>query len=288
MLTFATLFALALVLGGPAAGHFYLVSSLIALGMSLTGLCLLAILFFVSLVKLILRDFFSWLALVFGFLAIVGLGGLGYFSYQNPLHDVCTDLKNPPAFQHPAYPFTVAAGSEYLDESLRLNREFNPVHSAKHAELYANVTSDTVKVPANDAYAAIVKAVQAQFPAWKIVLNDTTTHHFEAEVEEPVFGLITDVVIEVRSDPQHAGESTVVMRSRLRSPLPDLGWDAYLLRILRVQIDFVITPLEEQFNKGKPQVPPPAAPAPAQAPPVAPAPATPPAKPAAPAAKAKK
>jgi hypothetical protein len=264
MLKLATLVALVLVGCGPAAAHFHLVSAPIAIGISLTGLSLLGLFFFVAVVRFSSREFSNWFSAVLGFFALVALGTLAFFGRQNPLDDLTTDLKMPPAFVHPAYPFAFGAGSEYLDPSLRLNREFNPSHLAKHEALYPTLTTHPVKVPAKEAYAAILKAVQIQFPAWKIVLDDPEAHHLEAETEEPVFGLITDIVIEVRSSPQNSSESTVVMRSRLRMILTDFGWDAQLLQKLRVLTDSALEPLEDKSLK--PQVPPPPAP-PAAAPP---------------------
>ena len=298
MVTFLTFFALALVIGGPAAAYFQLVSPLIAAGMSVTGLLLLAIFFFVTVVKVFRRDFFSWAALIFGLFALAGLGGIGYFAFLNPLHDVTTDLKNPPQFRHPAYPFSVGAGSEYLDESLRLKREFNPLHSATHQELYPTITSLQAKVPSKEAYAAVLKTVQTQFPTWKIVLNDPEARRLEAETAEPVFGFISDVVVELRWSAQHEFDSTIDMRSRMRVPLPDFGWDASVLRNLRVQLEFGLGPLEDQFAKrrsdfeadpvkfkGSSQQPAQPAPAAAPAPAVPTAPVAPPA-PAAPTAPA--
>ena len=247
MLTFVTLIAFLVVLAGPAIAHFHLVSPLVGVGTSILGLGLMVVSFLFG-VGTLFRRWKNWLAVVLGFVAVAALGALGFIGSQNPLHDLSTDLTTPPKFQHPFYSFEVKAGSEYLDESLRMSREFDPGQAATQQLLYPAITPFQVEVPTKEAFPAILKAIQSR-PTWKIVLNGAEQLRLEAEVEEPVFGIITDVVIEVRSVPDHDFDSVIALRSRLRMIVTDLGWDAYVLRELRAQLDSALKPLEHKFAK---------------------------------------
>ncbi|MGZ3653871.1 MAG: hypothetical protein ACXVCZ_22165, partial [Bdellovibrionota bacterium] len=256
----------------------------------------------------------SWFAIIFGLASLIGSGYLGFLAFQNPLHDITTDLQTPPLFRRPVYAFPVGKGAEYLDESFRINRDYNPANAGVQMLQDPSFGPLTVKVPPTEAYVAVKKAIDTQLPDWHLVLDDPATFHLEYEVEDPIFRSIFDVVVEARKSIRSYDansdlhvDTKVEARSRGRLNFSDFGWDMAILRDLKLRLGIALSKAEEDFAAKPPPAPPakpappaatettspaePEAEAPAATPPEAPKPAPPvAAKPAAPtgAAKAKK
>lgn len=247
---FFTLIALVMIGLGVAAAFFGYVSPILGVAITAAGLLLQALLFFFALVSLMRHGVArtSWFAFFFGLAAIALLGGAGYLHWHHPIKDVTTDVRNPPKFLHPLYPFGVKYGAELLDPALQLPREYNPLDAAPQLLAYPGFEGLPVKAPAKEAFAEVMRQIRAQLPGWKIVLEDQEKLHSELEVTWPPFQITDDVALEVRPDPASAFDSRVELRSRSRFGLSDFGMNILRLRDLKVRLLLVLKPLEDKFQ----------------------------------------
>ena len=129
-----------------------------------------------------------------------------------PLHDLTTDLANPPQF-----------------ETLRL-REDNLVGvdtvenwRAVHAKAYGNLQSVIIAQPVADVTAKAERL--AREAGWAIVKSDPARGHLEATANVSFIRFQDDVVLRVRPDAGGLG-SKVDMRSVSRVGVGDLGTNA--------------------------------------------------------------
>jgi len=296
MLTFLTIFAALITALGVAIANLGFVSPFLGAAVSLVGIAVLSLLFFVALVKLITfgAKATNWMSFFFGLASFLTVCTFGYLHFMHPLHDISSNVRNPPEFLRPVYPFQVDKGSEFLDKSMLLNRDYNSVNAATQLLKYPAFEGQKLKVPGKDAYEETLRVIREQLPDWRVVLDDKEKLHAEFEVEWSPWRFVYDVVVEVRQDQFNLYESIVEMRSRSRLGEGDLGVNNRRLRDLKIRLLLASKALEDRLASARTEYErqkalsttggtpvPVSEPAPESAP--APAPPPPPAQPTAPA-----
>ena len=128
-----------------------------------------------------------------------------------PIHDISTDLDNPPVFE--AVPGIRAAN----DNSLELDEKVQAAQSAFYTELAPLSLSGA---PA-DNFAKALAAAEGM--GWEIVASDTAKGVIEATVTTTLFGFKDDVIIRLTAA---NGGTRLDMRSASRAGLSDLGANA--------------------------------------------------------------
>lgn len=174
---------------------------------------------------------------------LIPAAGLGYGAYVRsqaqsipPIHDVSTDLVDPPSFSAAV----VEARSKVPDgNALDLQTatlpdapRFGPlagkpvleVHRAAYADLKPLITD----APPIDAFQIALDAAQAQ-QGWTVDRHDAATGIIEAHATSFWYGFVDDIVIRVRPLPDGSG-AMVDMRSVSRVGLSDLGANAKRVR----------------------------------------------------------
>jgi uncharacterized protein (DUF1499 family) len=132
-----------------------------------------------------------------------------------PIHDISTDLENPPAFEAVVPLRSDASNSLERPSSL----------AAEQREAYANLAPLVLPVPLDQAFARALAA--AQNDGWQIVTADRSTGRIEATQTSRWFGFTDDIV--VRLTPWGAG-TRVDVRSVSREGQSDMGRNARRLR----------------------------------------------------------
>lgn len=131
------------------------------------------------------------------------------------IHDISTDLADPPTFQAVLPLRADAANPVTIDpETVALQRQ-----------AYPDVTSLMVNEPPADAFRRALDAARAQ--GWTIVAADSTAGRIEASDVTRWFGFVDDIVIRVR--PAATG-ATIDVRSVSRIGRGDLGTNAARIR----------------------------------------------------------
>lgn len=178
-------------------------------------------------------------------LLIPGLG-LGYMQYVRsqtaaipPIHDVATNVEDPPVFSdrviqerqasgaNPLHPLTAPLSSIEAYQGPR----FADLHSRTVGELgreaYPDLRTVTVTAPAERLFAAL--RTQAEDRGWTIADVDPAAGRFEAVAETFWFGFQDDLAVRVR--PAGApGQWQLDARSTSRVGLGDMGANAARLR----------------------------------------------------------
>ena len=168
-------------------------------------------------------------------LAVLLAGGfVGYASYSfgkaatvPPIHDITTDLSNPPAFEtltlradnREVVPDGGRADLAALDNAARW-REW-------HEEAYADIQPIVVPVSVPDAIAAAEQLVEER--GWELVAADPATGRLEATDTVSIYRFKDDVVLRITPNPNGEG-SIVHMRSVSRVGVSDLGVNAERIR----------------------------------------------------------
>ncbi|MGE0596139.1 MAG: DUF1499 domain-containing protein [Hyphomonadaceae bacterium] len=153
-----------------------------------------------------------------------------------PLHDVSTDLDDPPNFSE-----RVTAQRALVEDGNSLEREGVEMPGGERWAAFAGMSLEdaqrsaypdiapTLTSAAPDAaYAAALEAAQAQ--GWTIGETDEAEGRIEATAQSFWFGFIDDIAIRVR--PQGEG-SRIDVRSVSRVGLSDLGANAARIRAYR-------------------------------------------------------
>jgi uncharacterized protein (DUF1499 family) len=164
-------------------------------------------------------------ALVAGVLALV-LGALAAFlpwSWRReargypPIHDVTTDVANPPAFVA-VLPLRADAPNppEYPGDSV----------AALQREAYPDIAPLMMAMPVDSAF-SLAAAVAREMSGWRLVDQDRRQGRIEATATTPWFGFRDDVVIRVTSA---SGISRVDVRSKSRVGRGDVGANAKRVR----------------------------------------------------------
>ncbi|EMD82766.1 DUF1499 domain-containing protein [Pacificimonas flava] len=132
-----------------------------------------------------------------------------------PIHDISTDMDDPPAFRD-VLPARVNAANP---------ADYDPAISAQQREAYADIRPLTLDAAPDDAFRRALALVDAR--GWTLVGADEAAGRIEATAETRWFGFKDDVVIRIRED--EAG-SRVDMRSLSRVGQSDLGANAARIR----------------------------------------------------------
>lgn len=127
------------------------------------------------------------------------------------IHDISTDLDNPPVFE------TVPGLRADSDNSLALNDKVQAAQKAYYTDLAPLSLSGA---PADNFAAALAAAENM---GWEIVASDKANGHIEATATTALFGFKDDVVIRLSAA---KGGTRVDMRSASRVGLSDLGANA--------------------------------------------------------------
>lgn len=140
----------------------------------------------------------------------------------HPLHDVTTDLENPPAFQAIA-PRRYAPGSGAATAAYP-----HPRWRAAHAEIYPDIQPLTVAGPLHEV--AERSAIIGEAMGWTVVAEESAdgTARIEASDRTDWFGFTDDVVITLRETER--GLVRIDMRSVSRIGISDIGKNADRLR----------------------------------------------------------
>jgi uncharacterized protein (DUF1499 family) len=160
------------------------------------------------------------------------LGYVGYFfkaaSAVPPIHDVTTDLNNPPEF------VKLSLRADNLDVVPDRGRAdlkaLPPVDRWKilHREAYADIKPLTVD---GDVAATVSKiAAQAKARGWDVALSDPAGGRVEATEHVSLYRFADDIVFVVTSDPANPAKSIVNARSVSRIGVSDVGVNARRIR----------------------------------------------------------
>jgi uncharacterized protein (DUF1499 family) len=154
--------------------------------------------------------------------AVVGLTAAGIpllwqqrASRVPPIHDITTDLENPPQFKA-AIPLRADAANS-LDRPAAL--------ADQQRQGYPDIAPLTLPVPPADAFARALAA--AQLMEWEVVGTDAAAGRIEAVDTTRWFGFKDDIV--VRLTPWGSG-TRVDVRSVSRVGLSDIGTNARRIR----------------------------------------------------------
>lgn len=128
-----------------------------------------------------------------------------------PIHDISTDLENPPLFE--AVPGVRAAN----DNSLALDAK---VQAAQKAH-YTDLAPVSLGGAPSDNFAKALAAAEAM--GWEIVAGNAENGIIEATATTALFGFKDDVVIRLSAD---GGDTKLDMRSASRAGVSDLGANA--------------------------------------------------------------
>jgi len=139
------------------------------------------------------------------------LNGLRKAMTVPPIHDISTDLANPPVFSH--VPSLRADG----DNSLALDSKVMDMQKAH----YTNLRPVTLEVGMAEAFAQAV--LTAEDMGWEIVHSDAARGQIEAVVTTLLFGFKDDVAIRMTAVD---GGTQIDLRSVSRVGQSDLGANA--------------------------------------------------------------
>ena len=131
------------------------------------------------------------------------------------IHDITTDLEDPPIFVE------VPRKRMSSDNSLDIDAE---VLAAQKA-YYTDIGPTMLPMTKSEAFVVVREAVEAS--GWKVHAQKANLGYIEATASTPFFGFRDDVIIRVT---EQAGTVRVDMRSASRVGLSDLGVNAGRIR----------------------------------------------------------
>ena len=134
-----------------------------------------------------------------------------------PIHDVTTDLADPPSFRAAVR----ARGRRANPAGERIDPRTLPAHQRAYPDLKPLI----VPQPPEEAFARAVEVAREM--GWEILAENRQEGLIEATATTPWFGFRDDVVIRVRPDP---GGSRIDVRSTSRVGRGDLGANAARIR----------------------------------------------------------
>lgn len=136
-----------------------------------------------------------------------------------PIHDITTDMEDPPQFLH----------ARNLAENQGRSLDYpdgGPEVPRLQREAYSDIDTIRVALAPDDAFQKAME--QAQSLGWTVTWSNADLLRFEALDTTPVFRFVDDVVVRVRADRQ-AG-SLIDVRSLSRVGISDLGKNAQRIR----------------------------------------------------------
>ncbi|MFI2810382.1 MULTISPECIES: DUF1499 domain-containing protein [unclassified Microbulbifer] len=150
--------------------------------------------------------------------------GKGNFDVP-PIHDITTDLSNPPEYQ------AILSLREEGDNSAAYDGEA-VAQQQREADIYEDIRPLELDLPV--AKVTGMAAQVAEDLGWRIVARDDETGHLEAVDRTALLGFSDDVV--VRVTPAEDG-SRVDIRSSSRVGVSDLGANARRIREFLVELE---------------------------------------------------
>ncbi|MCA6307868.1 MAG: DUF1499 domain-containing protein [Phenylobacterium sp.] len=215
-----------------------LLTLILQVGLPLFGLSL--ILGLVALVASLVRTpRTGWkMALVGLLIPLLGLGYAGALRQGSgdvpPIHDVTTDIADPPAFSAAVMAARAAVDANPVNSmsapmgSLEAYKgpEFSAISAKTLGEVGRGAYPDLrpLSLPAEPSKVAAAAVEEAKAQGWTLVTTDPAAGVIEATAETFWFGFEDDVAIRVRPSP--TGGSIVDVRSTSRVGLSDLGANA--------------------------------------------------------------
>lgn len=162
---------------------------------------------------------------------VLSLGMVGFPLYflflglSHPaIHDISTDLANPPQFAA-LRAVRAAAGAAPLERSAAL--------AARQKEAYPNLHPLILDEPAAPAFAQALQTAKAM--GWQIAFADPAAGRIEATATTFLFRFKDDVVI--RIEPEGPGKSRIDVRSVSRLGIGDFGTNAARIHTYLARLD---------------------------------------------------
>ena len=169
-----------------------------------------------------------WFGMALGGAFAIWMLSLVYTARTVPaIHDVSTDLADPPQFK------MLALRDDYLDNIPGKDdaemRSMNPLQrwAAIHAKSYGDIRSVRIAMPVAEAIAKAERISKER--GWEIALADPVEGRLEATDTTRFFRFKDDVVLRVRPTEDGTG-SIIDMRSISRVGVSDLGVNAKRVR----------------------------------------------------------
>lgn len=168
---------------------------------------------------------------------LIPVAGLGYGYYlrtqagQNPIHDISTDLVDPPAFSGAV---TTARSRVTSGNDLDLLNKRLPDGRA-YVEVQREIYPDIVSIPTglDPARAFEIAEALAREQGWWVGSVNASTGVIEATTRSFWFGFTDDIVVRVLPD---GSGSRIDMRSVSRVGRSDLGANAARIRRFQAQL----------------------------------------------------
>lgn len=169
--------------------------------------------------------------------------GLGYGAFVRakvkdvpPIHDVSTDLADPPTFSaavtEERAKIPDGNGLDLMTATLPDAPRLGPLAGKPvlevHRAAYGDLKPLTTDAPLIDTFQVALDAANAQ-PGWTVDRHDAAAGVIEAHATSFWYGFVDDIAIRVRPLPDGSG-ATVDMRSVSRVGLSDLGANAKRVR----------------------------------------------------------
>jgi len=173
----------------------------------------------------------------------IPLAGLGYGAQVRkstegvpPIHDISTDLADPPGFSEAVVTARAAVpdgnGLDLTTATLPDAARFGPLAGKRvvevHRTAYADLKPLTTDAPPIDAFQVALDAAEAQ-PGWIVDRHDAAAGTIEAHATSFWYGFVDDIAIRVRPLADGSG-ATVDVRSASRVGLSDMGANARRIR----------------------------------------------------------
>jgi uncharacterized protein (DUF1499 family) len=132
-----------------------------------------------------------------------------------PIHDISTDVQDPPRFE----------AVQSLRDSSSNSLEIDPAVIEQQLTAYPDLT--TIESPRSYANSYNLALTTARALDWEVVREDSNSGYIEAVARTPIMQFKDDVVIRVRTN---AEGSLVDLRSASRVGISDLGANAKRIR----------------------------------------------------------
>lgn len=180
-----------------------------------------------------------WAGMLAGLVYVGWVGTFLFAALTVPaIHDVSTDLADPPAFQ------TLQLRADNLDNIPGANdtamRGLTPQQRwvTVHQKAYGDIRSVRINEPVPSVIAKAARLAEAR--GWDVAASSPELGHLEATETSAFFRFKDDVVLRVR--PTDTGEGSVVdMRSVSRVGASDLGMNAKRVRAFLADLTGTVT-----------------------------------------------
>jgi Protein of unknown function (DUF1499) len=169
-----------------------------------------------------------WLGMAAGLGMILWLANFAILGFSVPaIHDVSTDLADPPQFQMLAVRADNWDAIPGADDAAMKGMTPQQRWEVIHREAYGDIRSVRINEPVIDVVAKAERLAKSR--GWDVALADPAQGRVEATATSTFFRFMDDVVIRVRPTEDGTG-SLVDMRSVSRKGVSDLGMNAKRVR----------------------------------------------------------